>query len=216
MIDVAYSSHVDFVHPVRSVIPGVQGRVLAVLSETTAELSLRTLARLADVSVAQASRVMPGLVDLGLVERHEVPPSSQFRLVHEHVAAQAILALTHAQSIAIREIGEAASSIDPPPASVVVFGSFARGEADRDSDIDLVVIRDDTVDEDDERWSESLDTWRRRVHSVTGNTVELLHVSASEASWKLRSRSELWQNIQREGVVVYGAPFAAFSEQVDA
>ena len=44
----------DFVHPVRSVIPGVQGRVLAVLSETTAELSLRTLARLADVSVAQA------------------------------------------------------------------------------------------------------------------------------------------------------------------
>ena len=49
----------DFVHPVEAVIPGAQGRVLAVLAETTAELNLRTVARLAGVSVAQVSRVMP-------------------------------------------------------------------------------------------------------------------------------------------------------------
>lgn len=39
----------------------------------SATLNLSTLARLAGVSVAQASRVMPGLVDLGLVERITKP-----------------------------------------------------------------------------------------------------------------------------------------------
>ena len=61
----------DFVRPVEAVIPGTQGRVLAVLAETTAELNLRTVARLASVSPAQASRVLPGLVELGLVDRRE-------------------------------------------------------------------------------------------------------------------------------------------------
>lgn len=40
--------------PVQALIPVAQGRVLAVLAETTAEPDLSTLARLANVSVAQA------------------------------------------------------------------------------------------------------------------------------------------------------------------
>jgi predicted nucleotidyltransferase len=207
---------VDFVRPVQAVIPGVQGRVLAVLAETTAELSLSTLARLADVSVAQASRVMPGLVDLGLVERREVPPTSLFRLVREHVGVQAVLALANARVNALDRIGEAASGIRPQPVSVVVFGSFARGQADRDSDIDVMVIRDDKVDEDDESWSESLEGCRGQVQAITGNRVELLHVSASEAARKLRGRSELWRNIQRDGVVVTGVQLEAIADAVDA
>jgi DNA-binding MarR family transcriptional regulator len=60
---------VDFPRPVEAVIPGAQGRILAVLAEKTGELNLRTIARLANVSPAQASRVLPDLVALGLVER---------------------------------------------------------------------------------------------------------------------------------------------------
>ena len=67
---------VDFVRPIEAIVPGAQGRMLAVLAETTAELNLRTIAKLAGVSIAQASRVLPGLVELGAVERREVPPSS--------------------------------------------------------------------------------------------------------------------------------------------
>ncbi|MDQ3575947.1 MAG: helix-turn-helix domain-containing protein, partial [Actinomycetota bacterium] len=66
----------DFVRPIEAIVPGAQGRMLAVLAETTAELNLRTIAQLAGVSQAQASRVLPGLVQLGIVERREVPPAS--------------------------------------------------------------------------------------------------------------------------------------------
>lgn len=68
----------DFVHPIEAVIPGAQGRVLAVLAETTVELNLRTLARLSGVSLAQASRMLPGGAGLGRASRRPavvaVPP----------------------------------------------------------------------------------------------------------------------------------------------
>lgn len=96
----------DFVRPVQSLIPGVQGRVLAV--RTTAELNLGTVARLAGVSPAHA------------------------------------------------------------PASLVLFGSLARGEGDSESDIDVLVVRRADVDGDDEHWNESLDDWLLDARRVAG------------------------------------------------
>src|SRR3954453_13186650 len=112
---------VDFVRPVEAVIPGVQGRILAVLAETSAELNLRTIARLARVSPAQASRVLPMLAELGIVERREAPPSALFRFVPENIAARAVTALAGAREIVLDEIGGAAGDLVPAPASVIVF-----------------------------------------------------------------------------------------------
>lgn len=178
----------------------------------------RRLARLAGVSPAQASRVMPTLVALGIVERYEVPPASQFVLIRENVAPQAIIGLAGARRAAIRQVGDAATGLQPTPVSVIVFGSFARGEADAERDIDIVVVRPDHVDEDedDERWSDSNEGWRRRVASITGNDVEVVEASASEASRKLRGRSELWRNVKRDVVVVHGAKLLELMEPVEA
>ena len=206
----------DFSRPVEAVVGGVQGRLLAVLAEVTAPLTLRTLARLADVSPAQASRVLPRLVELGLVERREVPPASQLLLVRENVAAQLVLALADARTTVLQRMGEAAADIRPAPRAIVVFGSFARGEADDESDIDVLVVRPDDIDEDDQRWSESLEAWRRQVRAIAGNGVEMLEATAAEAVAKLRGRSELWRDIRRDGIVVHGAGLHELTEKIDA
>ncbi len=195
----------DFVHPVEAVIPGAQGRVLAVLAETTAELNLRTVARLAGVSVAQVSRVMPDLVGLGLIERREVPPVSLFRLNREHVAAGAVVELARSRDVALGRIGAAAAEMRVRPMSVIVFGSFARGEADAKSDIDVVLVRPGDVPEDDDQWTAAVEHWRDRVRSITGNRVEVLDVGRSEVITKLAGRASLWQDVARDGVVVHGA-----------
>jgi hypothetical protein len=196
---------VDFVRPIEAILPGVQGRVLAVLARTTAELNLRTIAQLSGVSQAQASRVLPGLVELGIVERREVPPSSLFRLVPEHVAARFILDLAASADRVLDEIGLMAGALPVPPVSVVVFGSFARREAVADSDIDLVVVRPDGIDEDDEAWSTSIEQLRSAVRRLTGNPIEVLEVSADDVASRRAGRSQLWNEIRREGRVVHGA-----------
>ena len=194
----------DFMRPIEAIVPGAQGRVLAVLAETTAELNLRTIAQLAGVSQAQASRVLPGLVELGVVERREVPPASLFRLEPEHVAALALLDIARSTDFVLDEVGRLAGALPHPPLSVIVFGSFARREAGPDSDIDLVVVRPAGLDEDDEAWSESIEGWRRDVRRLTGNPVEVLEVSADEAASRLTGRSQLWTDIRRDGRVVHG------------
>jgi predicted nucleotidyltransferase len=196
---------VNFLHPVETIIPGAQGRILAVLARTSGELNLRTIARLSNVSVAQASRVLPGLVDIGLVERREAPPSALFRFVPDHVAAGAVLALADARQRVLADLSRTASELDPPPVTVIVFGSFARGEAVSGSDLDLLIVRPDAVEDDDDRWRVAIDAWIARVRRCTGNRVELLEVSEAEAGRLLRSRKPLWLDVQRDGIVVFGS-----------
>lgn len=194
----------DFVRPIEAIVPGVQGRVLAVLAETTAELNLRTIAQLAGISQAQASRLLPDLVALGVVERQEVPPASLFRLVPEHIASRALLALARSTDTALDEMSRLAKALPQPPVSVIVFGSFARREAEAGSDIDVVVVRPGEVGEDDDAWSASLEAWRRDVRRLTGNPVEILEVSEREAATKLTGRAQVWADIRRDGHVVHG------------
>lgn len=214
MSDIRYGDAVDFVHPVQAVIPGAQGRVLAVLAQTTAALNLSTLARLAGVSVAQASRVMPGLVDLGLVERREIPPSSQFRLVRENVAAQAIIDLARSRDAALDRVGAAAAALPSPPVSVIVFGSFARGEADAHSDLDAIIVRPDDVDEDDDTWATAIEQWRNDAQVITGNRTEILEVGRHEVRTKLGGNAPLWRDVVRDGVVVHGLTIDELMERV--
>jgi len=207
---------VDFRHPVEAVIPGAQGRVIAALLGTSGDLNLRTIARVAGVSVAQASRVLPGLVDLGMIERREVPPSSLFRIVPEHVATRALVALADSRAVVLAEMGRAAAKIRPAPISVIAFGSFARGDGEPDSDIDVIMLRPTGVDADDDGWSQAIERWRTVVSRVAGNTVEILDVDADAVAAKLSGRSELWRDVHRDGQVVFGKRLDALADRLSA
>lgn len=206
----------DFRNPVEAVILGAQGRVLAVFLETNGELNLRTIARLARVSIAQVSRMLPGLVELGLIERREVPPSSLFRLVPDHVATRALVGLADARNVALNEMGRVASEIRPAPMSVIVFGSFARGDSEPDSDIDVIIVRPVDVDTEDARWIEQIERWRTTVSRVVGNSVEILEVDAEQATFKLTGRSPMWRDVRRDGRVVFGHSLDELAGQVSA
>jgi len=206
----------DFVHPVEAVIPGTQGRVLAVLAETTAELNLRTVARLADASPAQASRVLPGLVELGLVDRREVPPSSLFQLNRTNLAAKLVVELSQSRDLALKAMGEAAADLPTPPSSIIIFGSFARREADRHSDIDAVIVRPDDTEADNDTWTSGVEQWRQAVRAITGNAVEVVETNQAEAVEKLTSRRAMWRDVVRDGIVVHGATLDQFRNTVSA
>jgi len=189
---------------VQSVIPGAQGRILAVLAESTAYLNLRTIALLAGTSPAQASRVLPELVRSGLVERREAPPSALFRLVDDNVGSRVVRALSRSRETVLAELGSQAETLEPSPVSVIVFGSFARGEAEADSDLDVLFVQPKGMNDDDYRWAAAVEGWRQFARRLTGNRVEVVETSESSVGRFLRSHKTLWADIVRDGVVVYG------------
>lgn len=151
-----------------------------------------------------------------MIERREVPPSSLFRLVPEHVATRALLQLADARAVVITEMGRAASRIRPVPVSMIAFGSFSRGDSEIDLDIDVVIVRPTGIDADDDRWNQTIERWRTTVSRVAGNTVEILDVDAESVAAKLSSGTQLWRDIHRDGQVVFGERLEALAELVNA
>lgn len=139
------------------------------------------------------------------MERREVPPSSQFLLVRTHVAAQAVLELAAVNDIVFLELGRAAAAVPVPPVSVILFGSFTRGEAGRDRGLDVVFVRPADLDEDDDQWAGGIERWRTDVQLITGNPVEVLEVAEDVVASRLTSDRPLWRDIRRDGRVVHGA-----------
>lgn len=194
----------DFVRPVETTIPGVQGRVLGVLARTDAELTMRTVASLAGVSTNRAVTVLNHLVHLGLVHRRDAGSAALVRLARDNEASQTIVALNDLTDRVLQRLRTAASHITPAPASLVLFGSFARRQADADSDIDVLAVRAAGVPDDDEAWLDTLGRWVSYAREVTGNPVNVIEQPAEILPKLLRRRDSVWQDILRDGTTLAG------------
>lgn len=192
--------------PVEAVIPGVRGRVLGVLTRAGMGLTMRTVADIAGVSFNRANHVLNELVDLGLVERREVGAAAMVSLVRDNAAAEAIVALAGLRDVVIERMRQEAKTIEPAPASLVLFGSFARGEARERSDIDVLAVRQHGVSMDNDSWTESLRLWADRATRLAGNPVSLLDESCDDMPRLLDRAGSVWDDVLRDGLLLAGIP----------
>jgi DNA-binding transcriptional ArsR family regulator len=197
---------VDFVHPVQAVIPGAQGRILAVLANVSTDLTLRTIARLSGLSPAQVSRVLPRLVGLGMVDRRDVPPAALFRLEPSHVAARAVLAIARTRDSVVADLQRTAAALEPAPVSMVLFGSFARGDATAQSDIDVLVVRPALSGPDESAFDVNLERWREEAARLTGNRVETTEVGEDEVPDLITAPRSFWDEVAQDSIVIAGKP----------
>ena len=195
----------DYVHPVEAMIPGVHGRILGVLSRSELEMTIRTAARLARASPQQASVVITELVRLGVASRREVGTSALVSLERENLVAQIVLTLANLHQGALDRLIARAQAMSPAPASLTVFGSFVRGEAYAESDLDVLAVRPLDVDAQADAWTDALGRWEASARRIVGNSVNTIVVGFDEIPALLRRRSGPWRAIAREGVVLAGA-----------
>ena len=184
----------DVALPLRSVMPTLDGPVVAVLAATTAPLSLADVHRRAGGgSKSGIRRVLVRLVGEGVV--HEVPGG--YLLNRDHLVAPVVelLANLHGEFLARirREIDEWAR----PPDLVGLFGSAARRDGDASSDIDLLVVGDDPDIEDLDRLGQRIEAW-------TGNTAQIIAVTSGDLRRLRRAKEPITAVWDRELVVISG------------
>jgi len=114
-------------------------------------------------------RVLTRLVVQGIVLADQHPNATFYLLNRDHVAADAIVALTRLRSTIIDRITDALSSWSPEPVHASLFGSFARGEATTTSDIDILVVIGQAGVEDQDVRATQVDQLSADVLRWTGN-----------------------------------------------
>lgn len=93
---------------------------------------------------------------------------------------------------------DAVTDIDPS-AEVILYGSRARGDAEPESDYDLLILIDGEATLDRE------DIFRRQIYLIeleTGSVFTILLASRKDWSSPLCDAMPLYQNIKKEGVVL--------------
>ena len=168
----------DLGSPVLDVAPAVRGALLQALSRLEQPVTRRKLAAAAGVAPGNASAVIEELIQSGLVNETVAGRSSMVVLNRNHLAAGPVLALAGLRGELIRRLRERLSEW-PDLHGAWLFGSVARGDADRDSDVDIVIVADDLQLPD---LHERLSRLQADVRSWTGNDLQL--VEHSPSSWK--------------------------------
>lgn len=181
--------------PMRSIVPSLDGPVLQALTGSTAPLRLSDVHGLVgSASISGVRKVLVRLVKAGLV--HQVPGG--YVLNRDHVAAPAVLRLAGLRSELFERIAAIVTQWRPRPALVGVFGSMARREGDEDSDIDLLVITDDSAG------PERIGDLAEQVGRWTGNPCHVVAVSTGDLK-RLRRRNEaILGEWERDLVVISG------------
>lgn len=196
----------DVSSPISSVVPGVGGLVLAVLARTGQPLTGRRIAAMLAPTASQ-SGVNDALRDLtlhGLVLREEAGSAYLHRLNPDHLAAPAIRALASLRQNLLGAITDHVGRWSLPAHAVWLFGSTARGDGHVGSDVDLLVVRGDGVDEDDHRWGNQLSELIEAVRAWTGNPAEIVEHDRTSLRALAASGDALVAGLVRDAVVIVG------------
>lgn len=197
----------DLAHPIADVVPSAHGPVLAVLAATTTPLTGRKVAELTDPRVSQprVASILNDLVASGLVERVAAGSSSLFTLNRDHLAAAVVVGLTSLRTRLWEKIADHSSAWAHEPTAIVVYGSAARGDGGTHSDIDLLIVRPSSVDDDDPGWHRDLTDLAAHIARWTGNPCEILDRSSDELTAMANAGERLLTEIRRDGRAIVGS-----------
>lgn len=115
-----------------------------------------------------------------------------------------VLVAVRARVAIFERLAGAIAALDPEPVHASVFGSFARGEAGSDSDIDVLVV---TAHRGElPAWDEQVRAFEGRVLAWTGNRCHAMAFDLARVRTLARDREPIAANWLNDAVLVFGKP----------
>ena len=176
------------------------------LAGTTRPLTGRHVARLASHGSDRGLRLaLNRLAEQGLVDAVEAPPAVLYSLANrDHIAAPIALELAGLRTELFRRLRTTIAEWQVPAAHASMFGSAARREADASSDIDLLVVRPESVDSDDPAWRDQLHELPAAVERWTGNRAGISEVGEEELARLATERPPIVDELERDAITLAG------------
>jgi predicted nucleotidyltransferase len=144
------------------------------------------------------------MVNDGVVDAERHGQAVSYRWNRDHVLAEAVEAIAQAAERVEQCFADEAAGWDPAPHAVVVFGSFARRDGGVDSDLDVLLVRPDDVDEEHEQWARQRHDLAHKAERWTGNHTQVLELSATELSAAVERDEDLVRSLRQDGRALVG------------
>lgn len=190
----------NLAEPYDLVISGSTAAVLRVLIGAEASFSIRKIARIAEISVPQAMRILNHLSERGLVLVEQAGRSKMCRFNRGHLAANAVVELVTLRARMIDAIGDEISTWALKPMHSSLFGSAARREGGVGSDLDVLIVRPEKVPEN--QWEEQKYLSGLNLREKIGNAVSWFDISLSELKRAKAAAEPIFLEWEREGITL--------------
>lgn len=200
----------DLSFPLATITPTLEAGVLHVLTATTAGCTAAEVhRRLGHGSDEGVRKVLARLVRQGIVLVETPARYPLYRFNREHVASPHIEALTRIRDQIVDRIRAEVATWRIEPAHAGLFGSFARGTADADSDIDVLLIRPAPWSElGEDAWLDQLDNLDRDIRAWTGNAAQIIDLDPAALDQMARDGDPLVDSWRAEDIPLHGPRLA--------
>lgn len=180
-------------------------KILRFLIKSQAQLNGREIAKNVGLSHVKAHTALRDLTRDGVVNMRSVGNSLVYWLNEEHFLVKEIIrpAFEREEGIFGHLVRIILKEIKPPrPLSIILFGSFAKGGASVDSDIDIVIVYPHSKNKP--LISKELSEAEKKITSLFGNHLSCAPLLINEFQNKLKKKDAFINEIIRTGKVIYG------------
>jgi len=191
--------------PLRTVTSSIDAEILGLLGSVDYVVSARKVhLLLGEHSESGVRKALDRLVEQGTVSMQRGGQAKLYRLNRDHLAAPYVIGLAHMKDQLVGLLRERFAQWSPRPAAAALFGSAARGAMRPDSDIDILIVRPDTVGADEDPWRTQVVLLEQDVATWTGNDVRVLELSESETVTSGLREGSVVADIRAAGIVLHG------------
>lgn len=179
-------------------------RVLRELAGVRVPLNAAQIAARAGITRPAAGSVLAEFASMGLTENMDVGNARVHWLIHENIHVELLVKRafefeSHVADMLLEDLRERFAGAAE---SVLLFGSYARGDQEQESDIDVVLVGADERQKSDldQLVADELGAFGRRW----GASLSVLTYTVDEAAALWRHSPELQRSLEQDGVVVSG------------
>jgi DNA-binding transcriptional ArsR family regulator len=194
---------------------GIDTEVVRVLAGTNDAMTGRQVERLVGHGSHRTVQLsLARLAGEGLLDMREYGPSKLYTFNREHLAAEPVLALLGIRARLLELLRTELQQWQTEPAHASLFGSAARGDGNEESDIDLLVVRPDRVDGEDERWRGQVEQLRQAVSRWTGNRAAISELSEADVRALVTDEPPVLAQLHEDAIVLAGPRLSSYARSL--